>query len=432
MHFKLPNKSTNQEQIVIGYFGAIAEWFDTELVAAVAQNNPSIRIEIIGLISDTHVLKKLSKCSNVVFLGEVSNSELPPLIAEWRAGLIPFKLTPLILATNPVKMYEFATDIPEVKSISESIMGVYAASTIESFQENLESALQLPASTRMELREWALNHTWDRRAQELLQSIENNPKISVIILMWNHGLLTLNCLKSVYERSDYNNLEVILIDNGSDLSESMIITDWIRRNNQNQTIYVKNDQNLGFAAGNNVGLKLATGDFIVLLNNDTEVTPGWIWRSLKHFSKNPRLGLLGPSTNNCGNEARVKLHNRDDNWLEEVLPRFGLRETRAIQTNNLAFFCVFISRSVLNDVGLISEEFGKGYFEDDDYCRRVEASGYEMTIARDVFIYHQMSASFDLLGDSVKADLFNNNKRIYESKWGPWFPHVYKLDEDQI
>jgi GT2 family glycosyltransferase len=93
---------------------------------------------------------------------------------------------------------------------------------------------------------------------------------------------------------------------------------------------------------------------------------------------------------------------------------------------------VFIPRSVLDEVGFISEEFGKGYFEDDDYCRRVEAAGYEISIARDIFVYHQMSASFDLLGDLAKTELFKKNKAIYESKWGQWMPHTFKLDEDQI
>jgi GT2 family glycosyltransferase len=146
---------------------------------------------------------------------------------------------------------------------------------------------------------------------------------------------------------------------------------------------------------------------------------------------NPRLGLLGPSTNNCGNEARIVLRNQDGNWLQEVIPRFGLRELRAIPATTVAFFCVFISRAALDEIGLISEEYGRGYFEDDDYCRRAQAAGYEISIARDIFVYHQMSASFDLLGDSAKAELFKANKAVYESKWGQWIPHTYTFDEDQ-
>ena len=438
-HYPFLDGHGDTEELVVGYFGAIAEWFDIELLAEIAQNNPEIRFEIIGLVSYGRVVSALASYSNIVFFGEIPNSELPALITKWRAGLIPFRLSPLILATNPVKMYEYAasgipvlaTDIPEVRTIAETTIGVYVASTPESFQKNLESAIQLSVSDRKSLRKWAENHTWEQRAEEFLHAIEKSPKVSIIVLMWNHGLLTLNCLRSIYERSDYKNLEVILVDNGSDAKESAIVTKWIKNYNSGQTIYIRNEENLGFAAGNNVGLKAATGDFIVVLNNDTEVTPGWIWRSIKHFAINPKLGLLGPSTNNCGNEARVVLRNDDGNWLQEVIPRFGLRQLKPIPATTIAFFCVFMSRVVLDKVGWISEEYGQGYFEDDDYCRRVQAAGYEISIARDIFVYHQMSASFDLLGDSVKAELFKTNKAIYESKWGRWIPHTYTFDEDQ-
>jgi GT2 family glycosyltransferase/glycosyltransferase involved in cell wall biosynthesis len=439
IHFPFLDEPIYNEQKIVGYFGALAEWFDIELLAKLAQNNPKIRFEIIGLVSNVDIFQELARYSNIVFFGEVPNSELPSLITNWSAGLIPFKITPLILATNPVKMYEYAasgipilaTDIPEVRVISESIKGVYVAPTHECFQKNLEAALELSGSDRRLLRDWSQNHSWRARAEDLLKSIEENPKVSIIVLMWNQSFMTLNCLKSIFTHSDYKNIEVILVDNGSDPNESSIVTNWIERYNSNQTIYVKNQKNLGFAGGNNVGLKIATGDFIVVLNNDTEVTPGWIWRSIKHFALNPRLGLLGPSTNNCGNEARVSLRNNDGNWLQEVIPRFGVRNLSPIQTDNIAFFCAIFSRALFDEVGLISEEYGRGYFEDDDYCRRAQAAGYEISIARDIFVYHKMSASFDLLGDSAKAELFKTSKAVYESKWGQWIPHTFTLDEDQ-
>ncbi len=438
-HFIFLESLIGDEKVTVGYFGALAEWFDIEILAFLAQKNPEIRIEIVGLVSQPSISLELSQFPNITFLGEVLNEELPGMIAKWRAGLIPFKITPLIQATNPVKMYEYAalglpilaTAIPEVVLAGEYIPGIYTALTKEEFQSNLLAALEFPLSGRLALRKWASTQSWDHRILEMLPLLEKTPRVSVVVLMWNHGLLTVNCLKSVYDRSDFRNIEVILVDNGSDLNESSIVKNWIKNENSNKTRYVRNELNLGFAAGNNVGIKLATGDFIIVLNNDTEVTPGWIWRSLKHFSANPHLGLLGPSTNNCGNEARVVLRNQDGNWLDEVIPRFGFRELKAIPARTIAFFCVVIKRDVVNEVGLISEDYGKGYFEDDDYCRKVEAAGYEIAIARDIFVYHQMSASFDLLGDSAKAELFNKNKAVYEAKWGQWIPHTYNFDEDQ-
>jgi GT2 family glycosyltransferase len=367
------------------------------------------------------------------------NSELPDIVRSWKAGLIPFKVTPLISATNPVKMYEYASlgiptvasAIPEVELASLDCKGIFTSSTFEEFNRNLGLAIAKVNFDSSDLTNWASQHDWSKRASAVIELSKELPKVSVVILMWNNGLLTLSCLKSVLQRSDYKNLEIILVDNDSRDSEAHVVTSWIESYAKDQVIYHRNSTNVGFAAGNNVGLQIATGDYIVLLNNDTEVTPGWIWRSLKHFYRNPKLGLLGPSTNNCGNEGRIKLRGRDEDWLQEVVPRFNFRVPKVLEVDTVAFFCTFMTRKVLAEVGMISEEYGRGYFEDDDYCRRAKNAGYEIGIARDVFVYHHMGASFNLLEYSEKTELFNANKNIYESKWGKWKPHTYALDADQ-
>jgi GT2 family glycosyltransferase len=292
-------------------------------------------------------------------------------------------------------------------------------------------ALELTVADRERLSDWGKNHDWSERAEELMAHAAMVPKVSIVVLMWNQGLMTVKCLRSIVQRSDYPNLEIILVDNDSKVEESTLVTGWIENQSSRNIRYIRNSANLGFAAGNNVGLKQATGDYLVVLNNDTEVSPGWIWRSLKHFYRNPNLGILGPSTNNCGNEGRVKLHVAEHDWLSEVVPRFNFRVPYLIQANTVAFFCAFIPRKVFETIGLISEDYGRGYFEDDDYCRRVQASGYEIGIARDVFVYHKMGASFNLMEDSDKSKLFYENKEKYEAKWGLWESHTYAFDADQ-
>ena len=93
---------------------------------------------------------------------------------------------------------------------------------------------------------------------------------------------------------------------------------------------------------------------------------------------------------------------------------------------SLGFFCVAIPRRVIETVGLLDERFGLGYFEDDDYCRRVEAAGHRIACAEDVFIHHRMGASFSKLAAEQKHDLVERNRRLYEEKWGRWKPHEYR------
>ena len=83
-------------------------------------------------------------------------------------------------------------------------------------------------------------------------------------------------------------------------------------------------------------------------------------------------------------------------------------------------------RQVFERVGELDEAFGVGFFEDDDYCRRVELAGWRIACAEDVFVHHHLSASFDQLKAEAKKKLFDANKAIYEAKWGAWEPHAYR------
>lgn len=440
---RFPFRQNRNEHITgkktVGYYGAIAEWFDAELIAFLAESNPDVNFELIGSVTSTHVRKALSGARNVIFIGEVPIEELSERTNHWNVGIIPFLLSDLIRATNPVKMYEYAhlglpivaTEIPEVVLASADCDGIYVGKDREEFDLLLKSSLLVSQDVGLVLNAWAIENSWKHRAADFKLWIEKEPRISLVILMWNHGAMTLRCLKSVLQRSDYNNLEVIIVDNGSDLCETHIIENYVDNLESKRVLLVRNKENYGFAGGNNVGIKLATGEFIVVLNNDTEVSPGWIWRSLKHFYRNPKLGLLGPSTDNCGNEARITIRGKKEDWFSEVVPRFNFRNPKIFPNKTLAFFCTFIKRDVLSSVGLISEEYGKGYFEDDDYCRRTEKFGFEIAIARDVFVHHEMSASFDVLNSDIKEGLFRENLQKYELKWGNWRPHTYSMDEDQ-
>ena len=92
----------------------------------------------------------------------------------------------------------------------------------------------------------------------------------------------------------------------------------------------------------------------------------------------------------------------------------------------VAFFCVAMPRSTYETVGPLDPAFGVGFFEDDDYCRRVEAAGLGVACAEDVFVHHHLSASFDKLKAEKRQELFLRNKAIYEAKWGTWQPHRYR------
>jgi GT2 family glycosyltransferase len=136
---------------------------------------------------------------------------------------------------------------------------------------------------------------------------------------------------------------------------------------------------------------------------------------------------VSPTTNNIGNEQKVSLQYRTMEEMARTSRAFVRQHVRQrFETDSVAFFCAATRRDVLDEIGLLDEEFGLGFFEDDDYCQRILAAGYTIQIVDDVFVHHHLSASFDKLPSAEKKALLDRNKAIFEERWGTWRPHSYR------
>ncbi len=423
---------------VIGYYGAIAEWFDLDLVRSVATAHPDTLVLLVG--NDTAgAAAALADLPNVELTGEVPYARLPYYLHGFDVALLPFKVIPLTLATNPVKVYEYlaagtpvvTVDLPEMTQFDGLVTVAGSDCFADAVGQTLLSGNDPAAASAR--RAFAAGQTWDHRAAALDQSLAvlDEPVVSVVVLAYNNLAFTEACLFSIEAYSDYPRLEVIVVDNASTDGSP----EWLRRWEQGRSAaghsrrLILNRENLGFSAGNNVGLAAATGEVLILLNNDTYVTPGWVRTLSAHLRRDGRLGLVGPVTNNIGNEARIEIAYADLSEMIRVAGEYTRAHPgRSLPMRNAAFFCVAMRREVYEQVGGMDEAFGVGFFEDDDYCRRVEKAGYSIACAEDVFVHHHLSASFDQLKAEKKQELFNRNKEIYEAKWGPWVPHVYRAN----
>jgi GT2 family glycosyltransferase len=242
--------------------------------------------------------------------------------------------------------------------------------------------------------------------------------------------LTKACLASLLEFTDYPNYEVLLVDNASTDGTIDFLTDFAKQHPHIRLVL--NRSNMGFAAGNNAGIKAARGDFIVLLNNDTYCTRGWLRDLLRHLMKDKSLGAVGPVTNNIGNEARINVTYLSMREMAGVARDYTSSHARGLlEVKNVAFFCVAMPRSAIEKVGLLDESFGMGFFEDDDYCNRIRQAGFRIGIADDVFIHHELSASFNQLAQERRAELFQSNLKLYQARWGKWIPHQYRKGDSR-
>lgn len=242
-------------------------------------------------------------------------------------------------------------------------------------------------------------------------------KTSIIILSFNNYQETTGtCLEFLSADPDFNNWEVIIVDNASDTATRQQLE--AAKQRYPQITIILNEANLGFSAGNNIGIKLATGDIIVLLNSDAFPPPGMINKLVTHLESNDQLGMVGPVTNAAGNEQCIYTPSGDMSEKIETGLRYACSGNDDVLTAyRLDFCCVAITRHMFDQIGLLDEDFGRGYFEDLDYSLRITAAGFKLGVAEDSFVYHRGSASFSKVPREIKQ-LMKRNKQLVLSKHG--------------
>ncbi|MFU8773502.1 MAG: glycosyltransferase family 2 protein, partial [Anaerolineales bacterium] len=226
---------------------------------------------------------------------------------------------------------------------------------------------------------------------------------------------------SIYEKTDYPNYEVIVVDNGSTDGTREFLKEFSQA--KPNIILCLNAENEGFARGNNIGAERASGEILVFLNNDTVVTRDWLTGLVRHL-RNLEVGLVGPATNWSGNETRIPVDYSTIEEMDSFAERYTTEHAgQSFEVQMLPFLCVAMRRSLFEEVGPLDEGFGTGMFEDDDYALRVKAKGYRIVCAEDIFIHHWGKASFSIIDTEKVQRLFEENKRKFEIKWGKQWEH---------
>ena len=251
------------------------------------------------------------------------------------------------------------------------------------------------------------------------------PTASIIILTYNNLDYTRQCLESIYQYTDEPDFEVILVDNASQDGTPEYLNSFTQLHTNVQVIL--NQINTGFAHGNNQGAKIALGNYLVFLNNDVIVTKGWLTGLIGHL-QNTAVGMVGPVTNCSGNESRIRTDYQDLEQMQMFAQQYTqANQGRVFEINMLAFFCVAMRREVFLENEGLDERYGIGTFEDDDFARSLKRKGYKILCAEDVFIHHWGNASFSKLSFADYWNIYHENRRLYEEKWGVnWQPQRYR------
>ena len=254
---------------VAGYFGAVAEWLDVDLLVEVAQALPNVDFYLIGHRSLKRVADLL-RIPNVILVGEVTYEQLPSYLYAFDVALVPFKLNELTRCTNPVKVYEYlsagkpvvSTPLPEVEMLSPMVR---TAAPAEEFTKCILGALDQPSEVAAEERRaFAAVNTWEDRGDHLAREISALfPSVSLIVLTHNELELTRVCLDSLERYTDYAEWNLILVDNGSSDGTPEYLQEYAATREHVRLIF--NEENRGFPAGCNQGAAAADGELLVFL-----------------------------------------------------------------------------------------------------------------------------------------------------------------------
>ncbi len=416
---------------VVGYYGAISSWFDIELVEQAARARPEWSFVLAGSTFGADV-SRLERLENVVLPGERPYDDMPALLAQFDVACIPFLLNDLTQATNPVKFYEYlsrgkpvvSVDLPELEPYRDHYYsaGRSGAELVAQVERALVESTPERVTARIEL---ARANTWQERFDRIRPLVRSwYGRVSIVIVSFDNARYLRLCLESVWQRTDHHDYEVVVVENGSDPEVSAYLV--AEEAKHDRLRVVRPETNLGFARANNLAVAGAQeSEYVVLLNDDTVVTDGWLERLIGHL-QDETVGLVGPVTNWAGNEARIDVDYEDD---LTGLQAFASRHTshhrgETFELPVLAMYCVAVRRELFDRLGGLDEQYEVGMFEDDDFALSVARAGLRVVCAEDVFVHHWGRASFSRLDAESYDRIFESNRERFEQKWEQaWLPH---------
>lgn len=233
------------------------------------------------------------------------------------------------------------------------------------------------------------------------KGIENDardPDFSIVIPHLKYRENLYRCLNSIYEFTD-ESFEIILVDNGSrDMSVESIYPHFP------DVLLVQTEQNLGFAGGCNAGIKKASGKYIVLLNDDTVMTPNWLKAVRDVFDKDTRCGVCQPKLLSYENRGFFEYSGSSGGFIDRYCYPFtrgrifDTIERDESQYNDRAEIfwgagaALIFRRELIDRVGLFDEDFF-AHMEEIDFCFRVHSSGYKVISVPDSVIYHKTAST---------------------------------------
>lgn len=239
-------------------------------------------------------------------------------------------------------------------------------------------------------------------------------QISVVVLVWNGAQFLDACLRALLQQD--LNPEIIVVDNASTDDSVLIIQKFVPR-----VRVIRNDHNLGYAAGNNIGIRAASGEIVVLLNQDTVVQSGWL-RAIAETFDDPAIGIVGckalyPDGRGIQHAGGIvqpgDALTRHMGWGEQDHGQYG--QLRDVDYVTGAAFA--IHRQVLERLRGLDEKFYPAFYEEVDYCYRARRGGFRVVYQPRAVLDHYETTSLPAKNHTRILAYHRNRVRFILRHW---------------
>lgn len=282
----------------------------------------------------------------------------------------------------------------------------------------------------------------------LRYQVLGTPKVSIVIANKDHVDDLRRCVSSILTKSTYDNYEIIIVENNSEAKEIFHYYDDLRKNYGDKITIVTYEGAFNYSAVNNLGASCATGDYILLLNNDTEViTVNWI-EELLMYAQREDVGAVGGKLyyeNKTIQHAGVVIGlgaHRTAGHTHYKQPRQNLgymgRLCYAQNVTAVTGACLMVKKSLFDKVGGLEESFAIS-LNDVDFCLKLREEGYLNVFTPFAELYHYESISRGLDDQGEKAKRYDAESERFREKWkaqlekgDPYYNPNFSLDRSDF
>jgi GT2 family glycosyltransferase len=258
----------------------------------------------------------------------------------------------------------------------------------------------------------------------------DKPRVAIIILNWNGGQVTLDCLESL-QSVQYEAFDTIVVDNdSSDNSPALIrkLFPWVT--------LIEMNCNLGFVEGNNVGIREAQNrgvDYVLLLNNDTVVEPDFLTRLVAVSQSDNNIGVVGPSIFYYDSPETIWSAGGSIDWQRGITKMLRIGETVKGEMEHeprpvdfVTGCAMLVKMPAIRAAGLLDPRFF-AYYEETEWCVRINRAGYNIVQVPDAKIWHKISIEARESSPTVHYYMTRNRLlflKLVRAGIGPW---IYTL-----